>query len=277
MDMSGNRICERRTAVSARVAGMRALAGLVASIVLPIAASAQPKMVFIGDSITCGLGATDPATGGFVAQLAERFPELSVVKACCNGSTTRDWTNDEPALACAFGNAWNLRVEPELPAQITHLSLGTNDATGFFEFLPDGRMGWWVPPDEYASRLRTLVERSPGLVLVSPPPRFPSYLSGPIDERLRAYRDAIDTIVGEYPFAFEGVDLYTLLDLDNDFVGVHPNDRGNLRIADALERRILELLPRGALSPCKNSVACAFYPLLAQFRHRTQPVRRGNR
>jgi lysophospholipase L1-like esterase len=252
---------------SARIVGIRALAGLIATVLLPIAAFAQPKIIFIGDSITRGVGATNPETNGFVGQLSERFPELLVANAGCGGSTIRDWTSDGPSLNCFFRDAWNLLVEPELPAQITHIMLGTNDALGFFEFFPDGSMGRWVPSEEYASRLRALVERAPGLVLISSPPKNPAELSGPVDDRLRAYRDAIDAMVGEYRYAAQGVDFYALLDPDNDLLGVHPNDRGHARMADELERRILHLLPKGALSPCRNAVACAPYPLLPQHHH----------
>ena len=67
---------------SARIAGIRALAGLITTILLPIPAFAQPKIIFIGDSITRGGGAANPATNGFVGQLSERFPELLVACNC---------------------------------------------------------------------------------------------------------------------------------------------------------------------------------------------------
>ncbi len=110
-------------------------------------AQARPKILFVGDSITAGGGASDPATGGFVALIAERFPELEVANAGCGGSTVRDWTLDGPTLPCAVLGAWTTLAEPELPASITHILLGTNDAVGFFEFFPDGAMGNFVPPE----------------------------------------------------------------------------------------------------------------------------------
>ena len=50
-----------------------------------IAASAQPKILFVGDSITAGVGATNPSEGGFVAQIDGRFPELIAANAGCGG------------------------------------------------------------------------------------------------------------------------------------------------------------------------------------------------
>jgi hypothetical protein len=63
------------------------------------------------------------------------------------------------------------------------------------------------------------------------------------------------------------VDAYALIEAESDLAdGSHPNDRGHARVAAALERRLLEILPRGALSPCRNSRACAGFSFLPQFR-----------
>lgn len=236
---------------------------LVSSWALASGARAQPKVLFVGDSITRGTGATTPAEDGFVARLEERFPELLVANAGCGGSTTRDWTFDTGGIYCALGSAWRLAAEPELPAQITHVMLGTNGALGFFEHFGP------VSPDEYEWRLRLLVEKAPGLVLVSSPPRNPPRPTGAVDDRLRGYRDAIDRVVDAYPYAEHGVDGYALLDPALDFLpgNIHPNDRGHARLADALERRILELLPPGALSPCANARACERFRFLPQYQH----------
>jgi hypothetical protein len=76
-----------------------------------------------------------------------------------------------------------------------------------------------------------------------------------------------------------GVDTYALLRQETDFLdGVHPNTLGHAKIADALERRLLMLLPRGLLSPCKGEAACARFRFLPQFRHLFRPgVARGRR
>jgi hypothetical protein len=64
-----------------------------------------------------------------------------------------------------------------------------------------------------------------------------------------------------------GVDAYSLLDLGLDFADeVHPNDRGHTRLADALERRVLEILPRGLLARCQNPRACERFSFLPRFR-----------
>ena len=118
---------------------------------------AQPKILFVGDSITAGIGATDWAEGGFVAQIGQRFPELVVANAGCNASTIRDWTSSKPADICFLGNAWQLQAAPELPAHITHVLLGTNDARGILEHF--GTLLAW----EYELRLRWMIEQAPGL------------------------------------------------------------------------------------------------------------------
>ena len=227
-----------------------------------IAASAQPKILFVGDSITAGGGATDPPEGGFVAQIDDRFPELIAANAGCGGSTVRDWTTDFGRLGCPLGNAWNLLAVPDLPAQITHVMLGINDALGFSEPAP-------VSPAEYEIRLRVLIERAPGLVLISTPPVNPNRPSGVEDGRLRGYREAIGILVAESAYVEHGVDSYRLLDPAMDFANgdIHPNDRGHTRIADELERRILQLLPRGFLSPCRNEIACRRFSFIPRYRH----------
>lgn len=249
-----------------RRSGMPWFALLVILAAFPGPALAEPKMLFLGDSITQGGGATDPAAGGFVALIAERFTEFEVVNAGCGGSTVRDWTIDGPTPACTIFGAWTVLAEPELPAAITHILLGTNDTLGFFEFFPDGSMGNFVAPEEYEIRLRALVDRAPGLVLLSTPPRNLGALSGPVDDRLRAYRDAVLAIADESRRVALGVDVYALLDPASDFADAHPNDRGHARIADELERRILALLPRGALSRCRNPVACSRFEFLPRYR-----------
>lgn len=236
-------------------------------------ALAQPKLLFVGDSITRGLGATDPDTLGFVALLADRFPEATVVNAGCGGATVRDWTIDEPDLACPLAAAWPALAEPELPVHITHILLGTNDALGFFEFFPDTLMGRFVPPDEYAERIRVLVARATGLVILSTPPPNPLHSSDEVDERLRAYIDVLHEVATESDRVAFGADFYSLLDPDSDMDGIHPNDRGYARMADELERRILATIPRGALAPCRKPFACGKFTFLPRFLHpKLQPA-----
>jgi len=178
-----------------------------------------------------------------------------------------DWTTHWALKICVFGNAWSLLAAPELPAQITHVMLGTNDALGYIENLG------WVSPSEYESRLRLFVDRAPGLVLISSPPKNPKHPSDVVDDRLRGYREAIDVVVAEYAYVEHGVDSYSLLDPEGDFAGIHPNDRGHTRIADELERRILMRLPRGFLSPCKNTQPCERSSFLPRYRHPKPGVR----
>jgi lysophospholipase L1-like esterase len=215
-----------------------------------------PKVLFVGDSITSGLGATIPEEGGFVALLSKRFKELVIANAGCPGSTLRDWTTDDVAEHCALGGAWVSLAEPQLPAKMTHIMLGANDATGFFESIFINPHGRFVSKREYGVRLRELVARAPGVVLLSAPAPNASHPSGPVDDRLRDYREVVSRIVEEDARVLDGVDFYALLDLTLDMDGVHPNDRGHARMADALELRMLEIMPVEALGRCKGRSAC---------------------
>jgi len=255
--------------------GVKAIYTFALACLLSTSASAQPKMIFIGDSITAGLGASSPDENGFVAQLADRFPEIAVVNAGCSGSTVRDWTNDEPDVSCALSDAWNLLVEPELPARLFHIMLGTNDATGFFELFPDDTMGRWVSPDEFELRLRSLVDRATDLVLISTPPKNFFELTGPADDRLLAYRERIFTVVESNAHAELGADVYDLLDPTTDLDGVHPNDRGHSIIADELERQILNVLRSRRLFPCVDGAACDLDDLLPGLVPGGQPIGLG--
>ena len=237
-------------------------------LLLPAAAAAHPKMLLVGDSITAGVGAEDPATQGYVALFAERFPELRIANLGCSGSTTRDWTIDGASGFCALGNAWPLLAVPELPAQITHILLGTNDAYGFFEWFPDGRHGDWLTAAEYEERLRLLIERSPGLVFVSTPPPLAYTITGPVTERLRAYRDVVLSVVDDYKSVELGVDFHELLDRHTEVVGCHPNTEGHAVMADALEESVLSQVPMRALARYKHS---------KRFTRETTPPQRGGK
>ena len=142
---------------------------------------------------------------------------------------------------------------PELPAQITHIMLGINDAYGFFESSPDGPHGNWLTPEEYGERLRLLVERSPGLVFVSVSPPLADTITGLVVERLRVYRDVVLSLVDDYRRVELGVDFHELLDPHTDMHGCHPNTRGHAIMADALEESVLSRLPMRALARYRHS------------------------
>jgi hypothetical protein len=145
-----------------------------------------------------------------------------------------------------------LLAEPELPAQITHIMLGTNDSYGFFEWFPDGTHGNWLTPGEYEERLRILIERSPGFIFVSSPPPLAETITGPVTERLSAYRDVVLSVVADYRRVELGVDFHELLDRRTDMDGCHPNTDAHVIMADALEKRVLLNLPIRSLSRYKR-------------------------
>ncbi len=224
---------------------------LFAVAAMPVAAKTRPRrrkvrFLAVGNSITAGGGASDGATRGFVALLQRRFPEFEIINVGCAGSTIRDWTRDFvglPAFFCVFGNAWASLAAPELPVQVFHLMLGTNDSTGFFEAFPGAGIphGNFVPPDEHDRRLRDLIGRMNGLILLSVPPIPTSLIGGPAGDRMEAYRDIVHRIVEEFPNVVLGGDFQALLG-PSDMVGVHPNDVGHERMADEIERNFLALL-----------------------------------
>lgn len=93
---------------------------------------------------------------------------------------------------------------------------------------------------EFELRMRLLVARAPGLVLISTPPRRRQS-----DASLESYREIIFEIVESTRRVELGADFYQILDPFSDLPdGIHPDDRGHARMADALERRLLELFPR---------------------------------
>ena len=124
------------------------------------------QVLFVGDSITAGQAA-DPGSG-CVDLIAAANPDWTVHNAGCAGSSSVDWVVPQQPDApegCAFTGAFELLAESYVDADVVHILLGTNDATGFFEGL--------VLPDEYASNMETLALRFTGDVVVSISPPFP--------------------------------------------------------------------------------------------------------
>jgi lysophospholipase L1-like esterase len=183
------------------------------------------QVLFVGDSITAGQGA-DPGSG-FVDLIAAANPDWTVHNAGCGGSTSVDWVVPQQPEApehCAFTGAFEQLAEPYVDADVVHILLGTNDATGFFEGV--------VLPDEYASNIETLALRFVGDVVVSLPPPFPD----PDDSAqlfLDFYTEALISLAlsSDAPFRL-GAD-FGLLDralLD----GVHPTNEGHAWMAAEL-------------------------------------------
>jgi lysophospholipase L1-like esterase len=229
-----------------------------------VSAQAGDRMLFIGDSITFGVWA-EPLDAGFVPLIAERFPELDVVNAGCNGATVRDWTIDDEATDCFYSGAWPELAEPNLPAAMTHVLLGTNDSVGIFEWgadEPGGPVhhGFVVSPEEYDARLRELIDRIDGWVFLSVPPVRTDGQPPEVADRLLAYRQVVLDIVESEPQVLLGVDLQELLDPETDFQeGIHPNTLGHAKIADALEQSIL------ASTPFRRIELCNALPFLCGF------------
>lgn len=184
------------------------------------------QVLFVGDSITVGTGA-DPGMG-YVDRIAAGNPEWSVVNAGCGGSTTRDWTLPKLPGApdsCAFRGAFEQLAEPHEDADIVHILLGTNDATGFFESGP-------VPASEWLGNVELLSSRFSGDVVVSFPPPLPDPASD-AQARIDAYASllAARALDGDAPFRL-GADFSQLSRALLD--GVHPANAGHAWMAEQL-------------------------------------------
>ena len=215
------------------------------------------SVLFIGDSVTYGTGASDPdgdgQPNGFVSILGETWAPygVEVINAGCGGATIRDWTNDGgESVSCAIWNAWGLLAEPHLPVDAIHISLGANDAVGFFEWGCPGEGQWggcWVPVDEYEERMRQLIAKigEDVTILLSTTTPNPNANSEE-NARLEGYRDVVIQIAGEdeWDNVYFGADILHQLSLEFFPEGnVHPNDEGYARIAEMLAPRISVVVP----------------------------------
>ncbi len=204
----------------------RPAAGEPAGAAAPAAAAAAerpPRLVFLGDSLTAGLGlGEESAFPALVAEaLAREGAAVEVVNAGVSGDTS------------AGGLArldWILRQRPD----VVFVALGAND----------GLRG--IPPEATAENLRRIVERARAAgarVLLAgmklPPNYGPDY-----GARFEAIfpRLAGELEVPLVPFLLDGVGGRPELNLAD---GIHPNAAGHERIAETVLPLVREALPTG--------------------------------
>jgi len=237
---------------------LKIVLSLVIALFVAGSALASPiSVLFIGDSVTWGTGASDTDgdghPNGYVSILGEIWAPygVEVINAGCSGATIRDWTNDGgESVSCAIWDAWGLLAEQHLPVDGIHISLGGNDAVGFLEWgCPHAGQwgGCWVPVDEYEERIRQLIEKIGEDVAILLSTTVPSPNANSMhNARLEGYREVVMRIAGEdeWDNTYFGADM--LHQLSPEFFPdgqVHPNDEGHALIAEILAPRISAIVP----------------------------------
>jgi lysophospholipase L1-like esterase len=170
--------------------------------------------------------------------VAEARPHVEVVNAGCWGATTWQWTIDgaPPGYHCGSHgmSLWDELVRDWLPAQRAYVLLGTNDARthayGYYD-RP-------VSPLEYALNLSALIDRlrSAGVVqIVLLAPHDPVDADAEQLARLADYRRIITAFCApEFSRVTCGPDLSEVLGPEDLVDGVHPNQQGHRKIAEAI-------------------------------------------
>ena len=201
-------------------------------------ATATPiRVLTIGDSITLGVVSV-PTGPAYVDSLAELLgPDYDVVNIGCGGANAFNWRPAAGNASC-LGRNMNIPldyfddlVDPNTPAEIATIMLGTNDAS---IGLPFGIYN------------ASLIQITQGLfdrdiekvVLMTPPPHpstdpstqnlIASYVTGILDSDTGLCA-TIDNVLC-------GPNVFELLDSSSDFApsDVHPNEMGHAKIASAL-------------------------------------------
>lgn len=184
------------------------------------AAEAGPVVVFLGDSLTAGLGLSeDLAYPALVDAMAdERGLPIRVVNAGVSGDTT---------AGGARRIDWLLKQEPD----VVVVALGGNDALRGLD------------PGQTEGHLRAIVEacRTAGARVLLAGMLAPPNLGPEYTERFAALypRIAAEEDVALMPFLLEGVAADPAL---NQADGIHPNAEGQRVIARAMTEALLPLL-----------------------------------
>jgi lysophospholipase L1-like esterase len=208
--------------------------------------STRTRLLVLGDSHVEGLQ-SNPRGPNFVDVLREELGwSYEVVAAGCSGSTTHDWTRDGDSLGCSILNAYPELAQPQLPAEIVVILLGTNDAVGFGEEQP-------ITSQAYAQAMQELVRRvgrdgGQCVLLLGPPPNPLAWKRG--RQRLKQYPKALAALAEQEPNVYMGPDLQEFINFEEHFDGrkVHMNAAGHRLIGERLAVAVRELRDSGARS-----------------------------
>jgi lysophospholipase L1-like esterase len=204
------------------------------------------RVLLVGDSITAGTvgGASGPA---YPERLASALgPDFEIAVAGCDGTTTRDWLPEGGGRLCGERvvrpDLYHAVALPELPARVSVVLLGSNDAHGYREREP-------ISVEEYGENLRALArallrDGSDRVLLMSAPPtyhRIKRY------RRLMSLRARVAEVCAVEPRVDCGPNLFDLLAPD-DFEpqDLYPNAQGHARIASALAEVLRGLPPEAS-------------------------------
>jgi acyl-CoA thioesterase-1 len=186
------------------------------------AAAAGPRIVFLGDSLTAGLGlASDRSDPSLIARrLRERGYDYEVVNAGVSGDTSAGGLRRAE---------WSLQGD----VRVLVLALGAND----------GLRG--LPPAELKANLAAVIERATarGITVIlagmEAPPNFGA-------DYTRDFREVYAALAREHtvrflPFLLNGVAGIPSL---NQPDGIHPNARGAEMVADLVWAELEPVLER---------------------------------
>jgi len=186
------------------------------------AVSSRPRIVFLGDSLTAGLGlAADKSYPALIGQrLEERGYDFEIVNAGVSGDTSA-------------GGLRRLDWSLEGDVKVLVVALGGND----------GLRG--LPPKELKKNLAAILDRAKekGIAVIlagmeAPPNNGPDYT--------KAFRSVYSELAREYdvrfiPFLLQGVAGDASL---NQADGIHPNVRGAEIVADLVWKELEPILSR---------------------------------
>ncbi len=185
-------------------------------------AASKPRIVFLGDSLTAGLGlSTDQSYPSLIGKkLKDRAYDYEVVNAGVSGDTSA-------------GGLRRLDWSLDGDVRVLVVALGAND----------GLRG--LPPSELKKNLQAVLDRAAArkipVVLAgmeAPPNNGPDYT--------REFRNVYAELAREYrvrfvPFLLQGVAGNASL---NQGDGIHPNARGAQIVADLVWAELEPALPR---------------------------------
>jgi acyl-CoA thioesterase-1 len=204
--------CSAPGATDAPVPAAAPAAPVSAPAAAPVAKPAKPEVIFLGDSLTAGLGLAEDLN--FPSLIQQRIDAaklgFSVVNAGVSGDTSAGGLRRLE---------WALEGQP----RVLVVALGGND----------GLRG--LPPEELRRNLATIIERGQqaGLAVIlagmeAPPNNGPEYTArfrGVYPDLARTYK------VPLIPFLLEGVAGDPAL---NQADGIHPNPDGARKVAETV-------------------------------------------